>query len=69
MANSEQKPPPVCKAILLCDTVLVDIESGRTSVIGITDTFRVAAAKLGDDATATGAAAWAQEVTSGTAKR
>jgi hypothetical protein len=42
MAQEERKPPPTCKAILLCDTVLVDIESGRTSVVGITDTFTLA---------------------------
>ena len=39
-------------------------ERARNRVLpSFTDTFKVIAAKLGDDATATGAAAWAQEVT------
>jgi len=35
------KPPPVCKVILLCDEVLRDPVTNKTSVIGIFDTFVV----------------------------
>ena len=35
------KPPPVCKAILLCDNVTRDRTTGKSSVIGIFDTFLV----------------------------
>lgn len=37
----ESKPPPVCKAILLCDQVIRDIASGKASLIGIFDGFRL----------------------------
>lgn len=30
-----QKPPPKCKAILLCDQVIVEAATGKVSVIGI----------------------------------
>jgi hypothetical protein len=39
----EQKPPPVCKAILLCDRVIIDARTGEYTVIGIFDQFEVAA--------------------------
>ncbi len=35
------KPPPVCKAILLCDEVIRDPDTHKTSVIGIFDTLLV----------------------------
>jgi len=34
-----QKPPPKCKAILLCDQVIIDRLTGKTSVIGIFEKF------------------------------
>ena len=34
-------PPPRCKAILLCDQVLVDALTGHYSAIGIFDVFRL----------------------------
>lgn len=33
------KPPPVCKAILLCDHVIRDAMTGKASLIGIFDAF------------------------------
>jgi len=39
--KTSRKPPPVCKAILLCDEVVRDAETHKTSVIGIFDTFVV----------------------------
>jgi hypothetical protein len=36
------KPPPACKAILLCDAILVDPFSGKTSLCGLTERFVVA---------------------------
>jgi hypothetical protein len=33
------KPPPRCKAILLCDLVIVDVATRKTSLIGIFDRF------------------------------
>jgi hypothetical protein len=36
-----QKPPPKCKAILLCDRVIIDILTGHYSAIGIFDEFPV----------------------------
>jgi len=38
MAKS-RKPPPACKAILLCDAVLTDPFTGKGSVIGILSQF------------------------------
>jgi hypothetical protein len=35
------KPPPVCKAILLCDAVLADPFTGKGSVVGIFERFNV----------------------------
>lgn len=35
----ERKPPPVCKAILLCDTVIRDAFTGKVSLIGLFDGF------------------------------
>ncbi len=34
-------PPPVCKAILLCDAILTDPFSGKTSLVGIFERFVV----------------------------
>ena len=34
-------PPPVCKAILLCDAVLADPFSGKSSIVGIFEQFMV----------------------------
>lgn len=36
-----QIPPPVCKAILLCDAILSDPFTGKSSVIGIFERFVV----------------------------
>ena len=36
------KPPPVCKAILLCDQVIRDLQTGRASLIGIRAGFLIA---------------------------
>jgi hypothetical protein len=33
------KPPPVCKAILLCDTVIQDAFTGKVSLIGLFEGF------------------------------
>jgi len=33
------KPPPVCKAILLCDQVIRDVITGKASLIGIVEGF------------------------------
>src|SRR5579885_2560907 len=35
-----KKPPPHSKAILLCDQVIVDAMTGKTSLIGLFDQFR-----------------------------
>jgi hypothetical protein len=35
------KPPPKCKAILLCDQIIADAMTGKASVIGIFDAFRL----------------------------
>jgi len=35
------KPPPRCKAILLCDQLIVDAQTGKVSVIGVFDGFVV----------------------------
>ncbi len=37
--NEMRKPPPKCKAILLCDHVLIDAVSNKVSVIGIFEQF------------------------------
>lgn len=34
-----QRPPPRCKAILLCDQVIVEAGTGRASIIGTLDRF------------------------------
>jgi hypothetical protein len=34
-----KKPPPRCKAILLCDQVMLDAVSRKTSLIGVFDSF------------------------------
>lgn len=39
--DSGSKPPPVCKAILLCDQVIRDAMTGKASLIGIFDAFRL----------------------------
>jgi hypothetical protein len=36
-ARKGRKPPPKCKAILLCDHTIVDATTGRVSIIGIRD--------------------------------
>src|SRR5437764_669259 len=36
------KPPPKCKAILLCDVVIIDAMTGKTSIIGVFDGFNLA---------------------------
>ncbi len=40
--ESESKPPPVCKAILLCDQVIRDVSTGKASLIGIFEAFVLA---------------------------
>jgi len=35
------KPPPTCKAILLCDAVIIDALTGKVSLIGIFENFNV----------------------------
>lgn len=40
--GSGSKPPPVCKAILLCDQVIRDVSTGKASLIGIFNAFRLA---------------------------
>ncbi len=42
MAKKKKKPPPQCKAILLCDQVIVDAMTGKLSIIGIFEQFNVA---------------------------
>jgi hypothetical protein len=37
----KKKPPPKCKAILLCDQVIVDALTGKLSVIGVFEVFNV----------------------------
>lgn len=37
--GAKRKPPPVCKAILLCDAVLTDPFTGKGSLIGILSQF------------------------------
>ena len=34
-------PPPVCKAILLCDAILTDPFTGKTSIVGVFERFFV----------------------------
>jgi hypothetical protein len=34
-----KKPPPKCKAILLCDHTIVEAVSGKVSIIGIFDSW------------------------------
>jgi hypothetical protein len=38
-----KKPPPKCKAILLCDQVILDAMTGKYSVIGVFDRFNLPA--------------------------
>ena len=46
-----QKPPdPVCKAILLCQKTIVEVDTGSVSIIGVFDSFWV------DDSGTTGIA-------------
>lgn len=40
-APTGQKPPPKCKAILLCDQIIVDRLTGKTSLIGIFEHFNL----------------------------
>jgi hypothetical protein len=40
--SRKKKPPPKCKAILLCDQVIVDALTGKLSIIGIFEQFNVA---------------------------
>jgi hypothetical protein len=35
------KPPPICKAILLCDQAIVEAVTGKISVIGVFDNWNV----------------------------
>jgi hypothetical protein len=35
------KPPPKCKAILLCDAVIVDAVTGKPTIVGIFNGFNV----------------------------
>ncbi len=35
------KPPPTCKAILLCDAIIVDALSGKLSLIGMFENFNL----------------------------
>jgi hypothetical protein len=37
--KAETKPPPKCKAILLCDQVLIDARTGKISIIGVFEEF------------------------------
>ncbi len=39
----KKKPPPKCKAILLCDQILIDSLTGKLSIIGIFENFFVTA--------------------------
>lgn len=34
-----KKPPPECKAILMCDQIIVDAMTGKSSLIGLFDRF------------------------------
>lgn len=36
-----RKPPPKCKALLLCDKTIVEAITGKTSIIGVFDRFNV----------------------------
>ncbi len=36
-----KKPPPRCKAILLCDQVMLDAMTRKTSLIGVFDSFHL----------------------------
>ncbi len=40
--SPKKKPPPKCKAILLCDRTIVEAGTGKASLIGIFDKFFVA---------------------------
>ena len=40
---AEPKPPPKCKAILLCDQTIIDAATGKLSIIGIFARFTVPA--------------------------
>jgi len=35
------RPPPKCKAILLCDSVIIDAMTGKVSLVGIFETFNL----------------------------
>jgi hypothetical protein len=35
------KPPPKCKAILLCDQVIIDAMTGKASLVGLFDRFNL----------------------------
>jgi hypothetical protein len=35
MAKKKRKPPPKCKALLLCDRIIVDRDTGRPSLIDV----------------------------------
>jgi hypothetical protein len=37
----KKKPPPICKAILLCDHVIVDALTKKLSIIGIFEAFAI----------------------------
>ena len=39
-AGKGQKPPPKCKAILLCDHTIVEAVTGKVSIIGTFDSWR-----------------------------
>jgi hypothetical protein len=36
---SGQKPPPSCKALLLCDHTIVEAVTGKVSIIGVFGAF------------------------------
>jgi hypothetical protein len=37
--KTQQKPPPKCKAILLCDHTIIEAGTGKISIIGIYDNW------------------------------
>lgn len=39
--QGQPKPPPICKAILLCDKSIIEAVTAKTSIIGIFDSFNV----------------------------
>jgi hypothetical protein len=39
--KSQKKPPPKCKAILLCDQTIIEAVTGKVSIIGIFDSWNL----------------------------